>query len=403
MRRKEQNPVVLKRDLSEPLTVPEAAIDRAVEIMRSGRLFRYGEFTAGQSEVAALEREFAVYLESRYAVAMNSCGSTMFVALKCAGVGPGDRVLVNAFTLAPVPGAIEHVGAQPMFLECGNDCRLDLADLELRARKGAAKVLLISHMRGHIADLEAVNDICRRYGVLVIEDCAHTMGASWKGRLTGTFGSMACFSLQTFKHVNAGEGGLLITDDDDLAAKAILFSGSYMFYDQNGTRPSAEVFERYRQRIPNCSLRMPELTAALARPQIELLSSRAAQWKRLYSLLAELFDEIEQVRVPCRPAEEDFVPSSIQFSLEGIDAQRIEAVLDACGRQGVDIKWFGRATPLGFTSCWEHWQYVRKVEALPRTRRMLDTLCDMRIPLTLTPEDCRVIADILREAILAID
>ncbi len=167
---------------------------------------------------AQLEAEFAREVGRRYCVALNSCGSSMFVALRCAGVQPGDKVLSNCFTLAPVPGAIAHAGAQPVLVDCTDDLTLDLDDLAHKAAASGARVLLLSHMRGHIADMDRVLALCRAHGLTLIEDCAHTMGAGWDGRLTGTFGVAGCFSLQSYKHANAGEGGLLVTDDADLAA-----------------------------------------------------------------------------------------------------------------------------------------------------------------------------------------
>ena len=98
--------------------------------------------------------------------------------------------------------------------------------------------------------------IADRYGIAVIEDCAHTMGASWAGRPTGAFGAVGCFSLQAYKHVNAGEGGILVTDDEDIAARAILYSGSYMLYGQHRSKPSEEAFARWKEVTPNFSLRM---------------------------------------------------------------------------------------------------------------------------------------------------
>ena len=388
----------MTRDLSEPAPIPQAGIDRALEILESARLFRYGEFEGGNSETARLERDFATYLGSRYAVAMNSCGSTLFVALKCAGVRTGDRVLVNAFTLAPVPGAIEHAGAEPAFVECRDGFRMDLDDLERQADCGA-RVLLLSHMRGHIVDMDRVRRICDEHDLLLIEDCAHTLGGKWNGTLSGRFGDIACFSLQSFKHINAGEGGILATDDEDVAAQAILYSGSYMLYTQNGARPSQEVFERHRDRIPNYSLRMGEIAAAVARPQINLLGERSQRWNASYALLGGRLNSIPGVSVPARPEKEDFVASSIQFSLTGLTATAIETALRRCRDQGVDIKWFGGATPSGFTSTFEHWRYVTEQPTLPGTQAMLAALCDMRIPLSLQADDCHAIADIVAAAI----
>ncbi|MBJ89642.1 MAG: aminotransferase [Woeseia sp.] len=392
----------LNIDLSEPASIPKIGIDRAIEIMRSGRLFRYGEFKNGKSEVASLEREFSQYIGSRYAVATNSCGSAMFIGLKSAGVVPGDKVLVNTFTLAPVPGAISHAGANPVFIESDENCRLDLNDLQHKAKSGA-KLLLLSHMRGHIADMDKVQEICKTYEIRLIEDCAHTLGARWNRKASGTFGNAACFSLQTFKHINAGEGGILTTDDDDIAAQAILYAGSYMLYAQNGARPPLEVFERHKRLIPNFSLRMHEVTAAVARPQIDMLEERAKAWKKRYKWLADFLGEIEHVRLPDRDLKEDFIPSSIQFFLDNLSAEAISDILDHCRRRGLDIKWFGNPIPQGFTSTWEDWKYISDNQNLPYTQTMLHSLCDMRIPLTIKKAECRLIAQILNEAITLVE
>ena len=387
----------LQRNLSEPAPVPEEGMRRAVEIMQGGWLTRYGEFHGEGSEVAALEREFAHYMGARYALAVNSCGAALFIALLCAGVQRGTRVLVNAFTLAPVPGAVAHAGAEPVYVECNDSYLVDLDDLERKAR-GDAKVLLLSHMRGHIADMDAVTAICRRHGLVLIEDCAHTLGANWNGTPSGRFGQFGCFSLQAYKHINAGEGGLLITDDEDAAAKAVLYAGSYMLYGQNGAAPGPEVFRRHDRCIPNLSCRMHEVTAAMARPQIGLLTERGQAWNHRYGKLAELFSAIDGVSVPERDAREGFIGSSIQFSIAGLSASRFARVIDGCAARGLNIKWFGDPVPRGFTATYEHWRYVEP-PSLATTDDMLRGLCDMRIPLSLTDDECSLIAEILAGAI----
>lgn len=389
---------ILDVDLSAPEPIPQAGIDRAVELMRSGRLFRYGEQRTGELEVSALEKEFAEYVGTRYATALNSCGATLFVALKCAGVKWRDKVLMNAFTLAPVPGAVAHAGAEPVFIECTRDYTIDLDDLRRKAN-GGANVLLLSHMRGHIADMEAVSALCDELGLYLIEDCAHTMGAKWNGQFTGTFGNIGCFSAQTFKHINSGEGGLLVTDDKEVAAKAILYSGSYMLYGQHGARPSMDVFEKFKYEIPNFSLRMSGLAAALLRPQLKLIEQRALVWNARYELLAKLLSQNNHISVPPRSEKEEFVSSSIQFSIHGLNDSEMAAFLDKCDERGVHIKWFGRSEPLGFTSLYEHWRYVTEPQRLQQTDTVLKRLCDMRIPLCLTDDQCRLIAAIIHESI----
>jgi dTDP-4-amino-4,6-dideoxygalactose transaminase len=389
----------LDLDLSLPSSIPEEGIERALDVMRAGKLHRYGEDRTGVPEATALEEDFAAYTCAKYCAALNSCGSSMFVALKCAGVVPGDKVLMNAFTLAPVPGAVEHAGAVPVFVEIDETYKTDLKDLEQKAATSGAKVLLLSHMRGHICDMDAVVDICQRHGIKLIEDCAHTMGAKWRERFTGTFGLVGCFSLQSFKHANAGEGGLLITDDPDAAAKAILYSGSYMLYGQHKARPGLDHFEKHRGLIPNFSMRMSNLAAAVARPQIKLLAGRAAAWNARYDRLASGLKSIQNIRIPERPANEHYVMSSIQFSVKGLSKEEMERFLAACAERGVFIKWFGRSRAMGFTSTYENWDYVPEKQHLPQTSRILSELCDMRIPLALPLEHCETIVAVIRHCL----
>ncbi len=389
----------LDLDLSLPASIPDAGVKRANAIMATGKLHRYGEDRSGVPEATALEQDFAGYVGAKYCAALNSCGAAMFVALKCAGVQHGDKVLMNAFTLAPVPGAVEHAGAQPVFVEITDSYKIDLADLDKKAASSGAKALLLSHMRGHICDMAALMAICNRYGLVVIEDCAHTMGAKWDGKFTGTYGAIGCFSLQSYKHANAGEGGLLVTNDPDIAAKAILYSGSYMLYAQHTARPELAYFEKYRRHIPNFSMRMSNLVAAIARPQIGLLAERAEIWNARYQKMAEGLSTIQNIRVPVRADKEHYVMSSIQFSVKGLTAIEMDEFLAACASRGVYVKWFGRNEPLGFTSVHDHWEYVEGRQGLPQSTRILSEVCDMRIPLVLPLESCETIVAVIRHCL----
>ena len=387
------------KDLSTPEPIPEEAIERAIALMRSGRLHRYGEQGAGYPEPSLLEQEYAGYVGSKYCVAVSSCGAAMFIALKALGVKAGDKVLTSTFTLSPVPGAIAHAGADAVLIETSADYMTDMADLERKAATSGAKVLLLSHMRGHIADLEKVKAICDKHGVALVEDCAHTMGAKWDGKYTGTWGKVGCYSAQTYKHINSGEGGLLVTDDDDVAAQAILMSGCYMMYDQHILKPAAEVFERWKYVTPNFSMRMSNLAASLLRPQIDQLADRALRWNHIYSTLARELTKAEQVSIPARNAKEEFVASSIQFTLN-MKPHQIERFLKECSLRGLYIKWFGAPAPVAFTSNYEHWHYLAGRPDIPHSKAVLDQLLDLRTPISLTDEDCILIGKIVSAASL---
>lgn len=378
--------------------IPEAGIDAALAVLRHGRLHRYNMATGEVGETALLEEEFAAYLGARYCLALASGGAAMACALRALQVRPGEPVLSNAFTLAPVPGAIASLGARPVFVEVTDDLTLDLAHLEAQAQATGARVLLLSHMRGHVGDMDALMALCHRLGLRVVEDCAHTMGARWKGVASGRHGAIGCYSTQTYKHMNSGEGGFLVTDDAELAARAVLLSGSYMLYARHRAAPGPEVFEGLKLDIPNVSSRMDNLRAAILRPQIGMLDDRRARWRALYQGMESGLAGVPGLRLIPRPQHEDYVGSSFQFLLPGWDAARIAALVAGAAARGVELKWFGAADPQGFTSRYSHWRYAAP-EVLPQTDRLLAGLIDMRLPLTFTTDDVAQIARIIGDEV----
>ena len=376
--------------------IPEEGIEAAVEAMRHGRLHRYNLAPGETGEVALLEEEFAAFTGARYCLAVASGGYAMATALRAAGVGPGDAVLSNAFTLAPVPGAIASLGAHPVHVGVTEALTIDLDDLAAKADR--ARVLLLSHMRGHIADMDRLMAICDAAGVTVIEDCAHTMGAAWRGVPSGRHGAVGCYSTQTYKHMNSGEGGLVVTDDAELAARMILLSGSYMFYDRHGAAPPPEAFERLKWEVPNVSGRMDDLRAAVLRPQLRTLAARCDAWTERYRAVEAGLRGTPDLTLIDRPEAERFVGSSFQFLLLDWPAEAVAEVVARAGARGVELKWFGEAVPRGYTSRYDSWRFA-PAEAMPATDRVLAGLLDMRLPLTFGLEDCALIARILREEI----
>ena len=384
-------------DLTQQEGLPDASIDRAIELLRSGRLHRYQTGDA-ESEAAAFEREFAAWQGTEYCLACTSGGYALFLALLAYGVKPGDAVLTNAYTLAPVPGAIAHAGGRPVFVECDDDTVIDLADLEVKIKQSGARVLMVSHMRGHLVDMDALMAILTANGVDLIEDCAHTMGAAWNGTRSGNFGIAACFSTQTYKHINSGEGGLLVSRDPELIARATVASGSYMLYERHGAGPETGAFDGARFQMPNCSGRMDELRAAILRPQLPQLDAQVERWLERYRAMESALSRSNAARLRDRPAQEVFVGSSLQFRVTAFSPAQCEALVRHARARGVELKWFGAPEPHGYTSRHDSWRYV-SAQTLPNTERVLSTLFDIRIPLTVSVADCAVIGEIIVAAI----
>ncbi|KUP93818.1 L-glutamine:2-deoxy-scyllo-inosose aminotransferase [Tritonibacter horizontis] len=379
--------------------IPEEAIEAAVAVMRHGRLHRYNLAGGEQGEVALLEQEFAAFTGAKYCLAVASGGYALATALRAVGVAPGDRVLTNAFTLAPVPGAIASVGAQPVFVGVTEALTIDLEDLA--AKLDQARVLMLSHMRGHLCDMDRLMEICDAAGVVVIEDCAHTMGAAWNGVPSGRHGRVGCYSCQTYKHLNSGEGGLLVTDDEEVAARAIMLSGSYMLYSRHLAAPGPEAFEQVKYDTPNISGRMDHLRAAILRPQLRNLAAQVTRWNARYQTLETGLRDTPGLTLVQRPEAETYVGSSIQFLLLDWAPEAVQAVLARCAARGVELKWFGVPEPVAFTSRYDSWRYA-PTQSLPDSDRILAGIVDMRVPLTFSLEDCALIARIIRAEVGAV-
>ena len=171
-----------------------------------------------------------------------------------------------------------------------------------------------------------------------------------------------------------------------------------MFYDRHLSRPAPAVFETYKKKIPNFSLRMTNLQAALIRPQLGMLGTLGERWNARYATLETELNRIDHIRVPPRHAKEMYIGSSIQFTVEDVSKAQVARFVEVCGQRGVEIKWFGREEPAGFTSSYENWAYLGDPPTMNRTRHILDFMCDMRIPLTFSIADCRTIAAVIHAA-----
>ena len=385
---------VFSRPFTQQEPISQEAIDAAVEVLKSGRLHRYNSIGEELSEASLLEQDFANFQGSRYCLACASGGYAMSVSLKAAGLKAGEKVLTNMYTLAPVPGSISNAGGEPIFIEINENLVLDLEDLSRKAISSKARFLLISHMRGHLVDMNKLMQIVEDNGLILIEDCAHTMGAKWGDKRSGNFGLAGCFSTQTYKHLNSGEGGLLTSNDAEFMARAIILSGSYMLYERHGAAPDKEVFSDIRLQTPNYSGRMDNLRAAILRPQLKSLEKNIKRWNERYQLVERSLKKIKGVELPERPIEESYVGSSIQFRLPGISQADAARFLVINKERGVEIKWFGSDNPNGFTSNHKSWKYVKQ-QSLERSDEILSGLFDLRLPLTFSLEDCSLLSEII--------
>ncbi|MFW8634095.1 DegT/DnrJ/EryC1/StrS family aminotransferase [Cribrihabitans pelagius] len=379
--------------------IPAAAREAIDALMQSGDLFRY---TAPENApVTLLEQEFAALLGSKYALAVSSCSAALFLSLKALGLPRDARVLIPGFTFAAVPSAVVHADCVPVLCEVGENYRIDMADFEARLKD--VQAVIISHMRGHTSDMDAILALCDARGIPVVEDAAHSLGTTWHGRNIGTLGRVGCFSFQSYKMVNAGEGGILITDDADLVARAVIMSGAYEHNWQKHQAADgapcpalAVAFERWQNRLPLYNLRMSNLSAAVIRPQLPELAHRVRAGLANHDYVAERLNACAWFDVPAPLAPELRAPDSIQFNLAGMDEADIRGFAAAAAAKGVKVQVFGLSAD-NARAFW-NWQFLPEPQELPQTRAMLMKACDVRLPVRLSRAELDVIADILLAA-----
>lgn len=373
--------------------IPAAARDEIERLLTSGDLFRYT--APSDAPVALLEAEFAELLGARYALAVSSCSAALFLSLKALDLPRGAKVLIPAFTFAAVPSAIVHADCVPVLVEVGDNYRVDMADFE--AKLDGAQAVMISHMRGHTSDMDAIMALCDARNIPVVEDAAHSLGTEWHGKKIGTIGKIGCFSFQSYKLVNAGEGGILITDDPEIAARCVIMSGAYEsnWKKHPGMQNS---YMLWQNKLPLYNMRMQNLSAAVIRPQLPLVADRVAKGRAGHDRVAATLNTSSHLTVPPALPPEERAPDSIQFNLLGdwSDAQALAFQAEA-KKRGVSVQVFGLSE--GNARAFWNWEFLGPESFggadLPQTRSMLMRACDVRLPTRLTEAELDFIADAL--------
>jgi dTDP-4-amino-4,6-dideoxygalactose transaminase len=379
--------------------IPEAARAEIDRLLHSGDLFRYT--APADAPVALLEREFADLMGVKYALAVSSCSAALFLSLEALGLKQGARVIIPAFTFAAVPSSIVHARMQPVLVEVGENYRIDLDDFTAKIDQDIDAVL-ISHMRGHTSDMDAIKALCDARNIPVIEDAAHSLGTLWHGEKIGTIGKVGCFSFQSYKMINAGEGGILISNDPDLVARAVIMSGAYEHNWKKHKGPNgqndpelAEAFARWQNQLPLYNMRLQNLSAAVIRPQLPELARRVRDGLANHDYVAGELNKSPWLNVPPALAPETRAPDSIQFNL--VDFARDEDAVtfqDAAAARGVKVQVFGLSTD-NARAFW-NWQFIPgEMPDLPKTRAMLMRACDVRLPARLTRSELDFIINAL--------
>lgn len=258
------------------------------------RVLQSGQFVMGP-EVRAFEREVARYLNTRYAIGVNSGTDALFIGLHALGVGPGDEVITTPFTFFATAEAISHVGATPVFVDIDSGtCNLD-PDLIEEKITPRTKAILPVHLFGHAADMTPILALAEKYDLLILEDVAQAMGGKYRGRNLGTIGVVGAFSFFPSKNLGAcGDGGLIATNDSRIAEVARMLRA-------HGAK------EKYHNEVVGYNSRLDELQAAILRVKLPYLDQWNAQRRRIAERYNELLEDLPDVTTPIEAAHAEHV------------------------------------------------------------------------------------------------
>jgi len=377
--------------------IPQSGIDLAVKAMNAGVMYRYQPKTKEASITATFEHNFANYMGVKHVVGTNSCGSAMFIALNIVGVQPGDTVLTNAFTFHAVPSVIEHARAVPVLVESNREWAMDAEDLDKKATETGAKVLLMSYMRGHVPDMDAIMKVVEKHDLILIEDCAHAYATLWNGQLLGTFGEIGCFSTQSSKGLSAGEGGIFITNDDEHAAKAVLYAGSYERLWMKHYDLDSDLMDRLQNQIPGYSMRMQEVTAAMLTPQIDRLAVIKKIHVDNWTLLHSLIHDHPNIEIPLPLPQVDSFCDTMQFHLVGMSRDEADRFIDLMKEEGIPMQIFGARRN---ARDYRQWEYIKAhQDELKATVANIEFACDLSMQPHLNLDNIRVMGRVIQDVL----
>ena len=243
----------------------EEEINAALRVLRSRSPFRYYGIDL-QGEVQAFETEFASFLGIAHCLAVNSGTGALITALAALGVGPGQEVIVPAYMWVSVVAAVVNLGAIPVLADINDTFCLDPAAVEAKITPRTTGVIVV-HMSGAPADIEAIREITRNRGLFLLEDCAQSAGGSIHGKKVGTFGDMAIFSFQMNKNMTSGEGGCVVTNDERLYHRAVACHDTGYARDSDGRA----IFDNLELCLWGRGYRMDEIRASILRVQLKKL------------------------------------------------------------------------------------------------------------------------------------
>ena len=271
--------------LKIPINIPivgKEEITAVTSILKNGALTSAAN--QGGKHVQNFEKSVTSFVKSKYAIAVNSGTAALQAALYALDIKNGDEVLVPSFTFVATANSVISVGAKPVFVDIlKENYTMDPNDLKKKITK-KSKVIIPVHLYGNVAYLNQLNEVAKKNNLKIVEDAAQSLGSTFKGKHTGTFSELGCYSLYPAKVMTAGEGGFIVTNSKKLLEKLRMIRNHGMLHG-------------YDTQIFGLNLRLPELSAAIAKIQIKKLPSFLVKRRKNARILSELISDLD-IEIP---------------------------------------------------------------------------------------------------------
>lgn len=343
-------------------------ISAATSILKKGSLT--SSSNQGGKKVQEFEKLASSYVKSKYAIAVNSGTSALQAALYALDVKRGDEVLIPSFTFVATANAVVSTGAKPVFVDIlKENYTIDPNDLEKKITR-KTKVIIPVHLYGNIAFVDRISEITKKYNLMVIEDSAQSLGSTFKGKQTGTFFDLGCYSLYPAKVMTAGEGGLIVTNNKKLRDRILMIRNHGMVYG-------------YDTKVFGLNLRLPEINAAIASIQIKKLPKFLETRKKNASLLSQLISDLK-IKIPTSRKYEN-----MNWYLYTISTKKRDNVLKKLNQKGIGATIY-YPLPVHKTS------FYKQKNKLPVTEWAASSVLSLPIHPKVTSKNIEFIAKSLR-------
>lgn len=360
--------------MTVPVNIPiigKEEISEVVSVLKNGALTSAANL--GGKNVQEFEKLVSSFVKSKYAIAVNSGTAALQAALYALDIKTGDEVLLPSFTFVATANAVVSVGAKPVFVDIRRDnYTMDPVDLEKKITK-KSKAIIPVHLYGNVAYMDEISEIARKHNLHIIEDAAQSMGSSYKGKQTGTFSELGCFSLYAAKVMTSGEGGVVVTNNKKLQEKLLMIRNHGMVHG-------------YDTRVLGLNFRLPEISAAIAKVQMRKLPKFLLKRKKNAKILTDLLSGLDLTLPQKRKHEE------VNWYLYTVATKSRDIIMRNLNSGGIGAAIY-YSTPVHKTP------YYDKKQSLPVTDWATRTVLSLPVQPLVTEDNLRLTARTIRSAL----